>query len=249
MHIYNVFGKRKDVGGNLMAISEVPENPMDSGIPVTVVISPSEQADVRFRFFYPDSKEAPICGHALLGAASHIAQAAFRVETGAGISDVRKSGDVVSVSMALSTAVTPDFTGQPEPGWFGLEASQILSAGIFSAGKPKWCIELKDISALNAVRFDLDTLAAWNHGKNFSGYVLYVSTGDGWHARASNPLYNIPEDPACAVCCAALPLPLEQPAFVHMGYPEYPNLIHLEATEGQLWVGGKVYRYEPSGAV
>lgn len=249
MHIYNVFGKHKDLGGNLMAVSEVPENPIDSGIPVIVVMSDSEQADVRFRFFYPGSKEAPICGHALLGAASHIAQASFRVEIGTGISDVQKSGDVVSVSMTLSTAVSPDFTGQADPGWFGLEASQILKAGLYSAGKPKWCIELKDLAALNAVRFDLDALANWNQGKNFSGYVLYVSTGDGWYARASNPLYNIPEDPACAVCCAALPLSLEEPAFVHMGYPEYHNQIHLAAKDGQLWVGGKVYQYQQFGAV
>lgn len=241
MEIYQVFGKSADRGGNIMAVSDVAENPMDSGIPVVVVISDSHCADVRFRFFYPDSKEAPICGHALLGAASHLKSSVFSVETGTGISQVRKQGDQVSVSMAPSVAVPPNFSDVAEAGWFGLSPAQMLAQGIFSAGKPKWCIELDSLESLNAVHFELEALAAWNQGKNFSGYILYTRTEEGIYARASNPLYNIPEDPACAVCCAALPF-TDFPQAVHMGYPVYDNLIHLHTEDETLWVGGYVYR-------
>ncbi|QUJ68972.1 PhzF family phenazine biosynthesis protein [Photobacterium sp. GJ3] len=241
MSMYKVFGQSENRGGNLMAVSEVAENPADSGMPVVVVISASQTADWRFRFFYPDSKEAPICGHALLGAAYHLPSSAFRVETGSGISDVRKDGDLVSVSMSLPVEVAPSFRELPEARWFGLMPHQIRSQGIFSAGKAKWCIQLDTLDALNAVQFDIEALASWNQGKNFSGYILYAITEQSLYARASNPLFNIPEDAACAVCCAALPIALTTPKVVYMGFPAYDNAIHLHAVDGQLWVGGRVF--------
>ena len=241
MKAYKVFGQNKQTGGNLMAVVNRPENALDSGFPVTVLIEASKAADVKFRFFYPDSLEASICGHALLGAAHSVDALHFDVETGSGVREVRKLGASTLVNFGAFEEIRPNFTTQPQSIWFNLQPENIIRHGIFSAGKPKLMIEVDSLATLNIVQFDLEALLAWNRGKNFSGYTLFTHDKGQLYARASNPLYNIPEDSACAVCCAALPVTCLEQRSIHMGHPHYPNTLHLEEKDGSRWVGGNVF--------
>ena len=238
-----VFGRNPTSPGNLMAVVSQPSNPLESGIPVTVLIEPSSIADVKFRFFYPNSLEASICGHALLGAAQTIERAHFTVETGAGVREVRKLGQQVLVNFGGVEEIQPNFTTPPPSTLFGIDPNQMTTRGIFSAGKPKLMVEVDTQATLSAVQFDLDALLAWNRDKNFSGYTLFTQRNNQIYARATNPLYNIPEDAACAVCCAALPIPVtrNKRITVQMGYPEYANEIFVETIDEQRWVGGNVF--------
>lgn len=236
-----VFGKTPDARGNLTAIVTEPGNPADSGVEVAVLIEPSDKADVRFRFFYPGSLESPICGHAVLAAGKTIDRDSFSVETGAGIYQVRKSGARIFVRLSPHEQCAADLEDLPDPAWFGLQPEDMTVQGIYSAGKPKLCIEVKTLAALNAVRFDTENLKAWNAGKNFSGYVLYTQTDHGVYVRATNPLFNIVENDACAVCCAALPMAGERPFTAYMDPPGYDSEIVIDPSPEGVWVGGNVY--------
>ncbi len=241
MEVFKVFGKTATTGGNLMAVVSEPVNAADSGIPVTVMVEQSRVADVRFRFFYPGSIEAPICGHALLGAAQTVDSLNFSIETGAGICEVTKADGVSMVNFGRQRRVSTDFDDIPSPDWFGLTGADMTIKGVYSAGKAKLCIEVTSLAKLNAVKFDLTSLAEWNRGKKFSGYILYSIEQGQVYARASNPLFNIPEDSACGVCCAALPVSEEGALTVQMGSPEYPNELNIEFLDSGVWVGGKVF--------
>ncbi|MCG7496423.1 PhzF family phenazine biosynthesis protein [Vibrio sp. Of7-15] len=241
---YKVFGKTSSNGGNRMAVVEQPMNPQDSGIPVTVLVENSQRCDTKFRFFYPDSLEAPLCGHALLGAAQTIEKDHFYVETGAGAYEVKKQGQKTFVKLSAFSSIDLNFTEEPKASLFGLEKTDMDVKGIFSAGKAKLVIEVSSLEKLNALIFDVDALATWNEGKNFSGYILYTVEEGKIYARASNPLFNVPEDSACAVCCAALPLNIlmDTHSFsVLMGSPSFDNELYIQHTNEGVWVGGNVF--------
>ncbi|MGF1876373.1 PhzF family phenazine biosynthesis protein [Photobacterium frigidiphilum] len=248
MRKFTVFGTSVTSGGNPMGIVTQPENALNSGVPVTVLISNSDIADSHFRFFYPNHKESPLCGHALLGASASINAEHFFVETGAGICEVKKRAETIFVKLEKPHPVVSTFDDTLEAKWLGLDESEIVTYGVFSAGKAKLCIEVASVSVLKKAVFDSAILAQWNRNKNFSGYVLYVQEKDElgniqYYARATNPLFNIAEDSACAVCCAALPIELNStsPFIVLMGAPEFCNELHLEHAEQGIWVGGKVF--------
>jgi PhzF family phenazine biosynthesis protein len=248
MRKYTVFGTSVTSGGNSMGIVTQPENALNSGVPVTVLISTSDIADAHFRFFYPNNKESPLCGHALLGASASINTEHLFVETGAGICEVKKRDETIFVKLEQPHPVVSTFDDTLDAKWLGLDEDDIVTCGVFSAGKPKLCIEVTSVSVLKKAVFDLATLARWNKNKNFSGYVLYVQEKDvlgntQYYARATNPLFNIAEDSACAVCCAALPIEQKStlPFIVYMGTPEFYNELHLEHVKQGIWVGGKVF--------
>lgn len=239
--LLKVFGKTAAARGNLTAIVDVPGNPEDSGVEVAVLLAESEVADVRMRFFYPGSLESPICGHAVLAAASTLDGDAMTVETGAGVYRVRKAGDRIFVRLSPHLHCTLDIHDRPEPAWFGLQRADILAEGVFSAGKPKYCVELASPAALAAASFDAARLKAWNAGKDFAGYVLYARGEDGLFVRASNPLFNIVENDACAVCCAALPPAGERAFTAWMDPPAYDSELFVEPDPEGVWVGGRVF--------
>ncbi|MGF1791399.1 PhzF family phenazine biosynthesis protein [Photobacterium profundum] len=248
MRKYIVFGASVTSGGNLMGLVTQPENALNSGVPVTVLISKSDIADTHFRFFYPNHKESLLCGHALLGASASIDAEHFFVETGAGICEVKKRSETIFVKLEKPHPVVSTFDDTLDAKWLGLDGGDIVTYGVFSAGKPKLCIEVASVSVLKKAVFDLAILAQWNKSKNFSGYVLYVQEKDElgntqYYARATNPLLNIDEDSACAVCCAALPIEQKSmlPFTVLMGSPEFCNVLHLEHVKQGIWVGGKVF--------
>ena len=113
--------------------------------------------------------------------------------------------------------------------------------GVFSGSKPKLCISVADIAALQRINCDLEALSRWNESKNFSGYVVYTEVEDGLvYARAMNPMYNIAEDAACAVCSAALPIQTAQFRVV-MGFPDFEDEIQAEKRSGEIWLGGRVF--------
>lgn len=236
-----VFGRHPGAKGNLTAIVDLPGNPEEAGVEVTVLIEPSERADVRLRFFYPGSLESPLCGHAVLAAASTLPGDLIEVETAAGVFPVRKDKDRVSVRLSAHQRCDEQLADQPEPVWFGLAAADMQVEGIYSAGKPKLCIRVADKARLDAASFDADRLKAWNEGKPFSGYVLYAVTDEAVFVRASNPLFNITENEACAVCCAAVPLSGHGGFRARMDRPEYDSEILIEPDPQGLWVGGRVF--------
>ncbi len=238
---FRVFGGSVDQGGNLMALTPRSENPEDAGIPVTVMSEDSTQADIRLRFFYPGSKEAPLCGHALLGAVQALQITEGLVETGAGVLEVRCDGDMAEVNLGVRKTVNEnldDFSAC----WLGLMPGNIHLEGIHCAGKAKLCIWVDSLQALNAAEFNLQALTEWNQSRNFSGYVLYAEHEGQLYARATNPLFNMPEDSACGVCCSALPMTIgTEGRSVAMGFPDYQNRIYLTCCEGNIWVGGRVF--------
>ncbi|WP_261841317.1 PhzF family phenazine biosynthesis protein [Aliamphritea ceti] len=237
---FRVFGGSAEQSGNLMALTKRPENSVAADIPVTVMSEDSTQADIRLRFFYPGSKEAPLCGHALLGAVQALQINEGRVETGAGILQVRCDGEMAEVNLGSRVTVNEDLEGFSAC-WLGLMPGNIHLEGIHSAGKAKLCIWVDCLQALNAAEFNLPALAEWNQGRDFSGYVLYTEHEGQFYARATNPLFNMPEDSACGVCCSALPLSIgTEGCNIVMGFPNYQNRIYLNCCAGDIWVGGRV---------
>lgn len=236
-----VFGRTAEAKGNLTAIVDQPGNPEEAGVEVTVMIGPSEQADVRLRFFYPGSLESPLCGHAVLAAASSLPGQRLNVETSAGIFPVRKDLERVFVRLSSHQRCDEQPQDQPDPAWFGLTAADMQVEGVFSAGKPKLCIRVVDRQRLDAASFSAEPLKAWNEGKPFSGYVLYAVDDAAVYVRASNPLFNITENEACAVCCAAVPLAGSQAFRARMDRPGYDSEILIEPDPQGTWVGGRVF--------
>ncbi|MBN3561601.1 PhzF family phenazine biosynthesis protein [Aliamphritea spongicola] len=236
---FRVFGDTASQG-NLMAMTDVPENPENSGVPVQVLAESSETAQYRLRFFYPGSKEAPLCGHALLGAVQALQITDAEVETAAGIVQVRCNGEFAEVNLGERQSPAVDLNGFSAC-WLGLMPGNIHLEGVHSAGKAKLCIWVDSLQALNTAEFNLPALADWNQGREFSGYVLYTEHEGQLYARATNPLFNLPEDSACGVCCSALPLIIgDEGCSVLMGFPDYPNRICLHCEAGNIWVGGRV---------
>lgn len=236
-----VFGRTAQARGNLTAIVDEAGNPADSGVEVTVLIEPSEHADARLRFFYPGSLESPLCGHAVLAAASTLTGDRLRVETAAGILPVRKSEGRLYVRLTPHERCTETLDTLPEPAWFGLTAEDMTVEGIYSAGKPKLCIRIVSKERLDAASFDAPRLKDWNEGRPFAGYVLYASEQDIVYVRASNPLFNITENEACAVCCAAIPLAGESAFRARMDGPAYDSEILIEPDPAGTWVGGRIF--------
>ncbi len=236
---FRVFGDRASQG-NLMALTERPENPPDSGVPVQVLAGSSDRADWQLRFFYPGSREAPLCGHALLGAVQALDITDGLIETGAGILQVRSDGDIAEVNLGPRQMLETDLSGFSAC-WLGLMPGNIHLEGVYSAGKAKLCIWVDSLQALNAATFNLPALEEWNQSREFSGYVLYTEHGGQLYARATNPLFNLPEDSACGVCCSALPLRMgAEGSNVMMGFPGYHNRVYLRCSAGDIWVGGRV---------
>ena len=120
-----------------------------------------------------------------------------QVLTGAGqlsVEQVKRHKDVVYQVNLGSRSQQPLDAASFQAAWLGLENDDISVSGIYSAGKAKFCIRVASLVALNAARFDLPALADWNRERDFSGYVLFAEDQGQWYARATNPLFNLPED-------------------------------------------------------
>ncbi|MFF5971236.1 PhzF family phenazine biosynthesis isomerase [Streptomyces sp. NPDC012769] len=170
--------------------------------------------DVRVRFFTPTT-EVPTCGHATV--ATHFARAveyglpagSLVQKTGTGLLQrvrIDRDGDQVWIGMHQGAAVFGPELGGSRVGRLlralGAAPGDLADDGpvqIVSTGHAKVLVQLRDRTAVDALRPDAAALTALSHELDTNGFFVFTrATGEDrpltW-SRMFAPAIGIPEDP------------------------------------------------------
>jgi len=187
----------------------------------TVFVMPasSKKNDFRFKIFSPE-RQLPFSGHPTVGGVFVLASQAaakkdlFRIEELAGVVPVEVSWENAAPStVTLTSAQLPRVDESPisrrvAAALLNLDESQVLGdAWIVSCGLRVTLVEVRDIEALAAARFNY---SYWTKkGREDDLGKLYCFTGDGapstaLRARCFGPAVGLKEDPATGSAAVAL---------------------------------------------
>ena len=211
------------------------------------------------RYFTPAS-EVDLCGHATIATFGLLKSqgllpdgAACLNHTLAGDLQVR-IGDQVMMQMAPPALIDVHvdverlhriMTGGEDVLWPGLPVE------VISTGLPDIIMPVVGLDALNALRADMDALAALSKELDVVGVHAVALADDGYTAHVRNfaPLYGVPEESATGTANAALTHFLQRRGMVApgdscrfmqgeaMGRPSI--VATLLDQDGEIWVGGK----------
>ena len=235
------------------------------GFSETAFVTPSEEADVRVRFFTP-AAEVPLCGHATIGtfsvlmAIGKMAPGRHTQQTGAGRLRLELREDGTVLMEQTRPVFSQELDGAEIAATLGGTAEELLlpdlPVQIVSTGLRDILVPIRDRSTLAAIRPDFDAVTALSRKYDVVGYHLYTLDalhGGAAHCRNLAPLYDIPEEAATgtstgALCCqlhrlgripAGELLPFEQG--YTMGRPSeiLAKVVASTGTVEEVWVGGR----------
>ena len=210
------------------------------------------------RYFTP-AGEVDLCGHATI--------ASFGLMAGEGIvadgdvcmnhtlaGDLKvKVGERVMMQMAPPVVVDQPvdierlhaiMAGESDQPWPDMPVE------IVSTGLPDIIMPVASREALNAMRPDMEALAAYSIELDVVGVHAFALGDDGFtaHVRNFGPRYDIPEESATGTANAALTHYLQRRALVTLGGScrflqgeamGRPSVVAtMLATDGDIWVGG-----------
>ena len=166
------------------------------------------------RYFTPRA-EVDLCGHATIATFGVLWRegivaggAVCRNHTLAGTLEV-SAGQQVLMQMARPTVIERDIdTARLQRVMTGGPALPSMSwpVEIVSTGLPDIILPVADLATLNALRPDMDALAALSHELGVTGVHAFAMRDDGLTAHARNfaPLYGVPEESATGTANGAL---------------------------------------------
>lgn len=185
------------------------------------VLSPTEAADFRLRFFTP-TQEVDLCGHATL-ATFHTLVETGEIQFG--------SKDHVTKTFQTNKGVLPVtgyrdgliFMTQSDPQFSTPEQDRTLVAHLLrvspnafldypiqtvSTGTPKLIIPIKSLDILFSINPDLEGIIQYCQATGARGFYPFtpqtIEKDSDYHARQFNPLAGINEDPVTGVAAGAL---------------------------------------------
>ena len=225
----------------------------------TAFVRQEGSAEFTVRYFTPAS-EVDLCGHATIATFGLLKSqgllpdgASCLNHTLAGDLQVR-IGDQVMMQMAPPALIDVHvdverlhriMTGGEDVLWPGLPVE------VISTGLPDIIMPVAGLDALNALRADMDALAALSKELDVVGVHAVALADDGYTAHVRNfaPLYGVPEESATGTANAALTHFLQRRGMVApgdscrfmqgeaMGRPSI--VATLLDQDGEIWVGGK----------
>jgi PhzF family phenazine biosynthesis protein len=218
-------------------------------------------------YFYPHTR-SPLCLHATLAAAAVLLANAgsqapvadpsprtLTVRTALRGQLLRLSRTDAGLFIALERQPAPPVAVAPE--WparlLAAPGLQPVSAPlVVSAGSPKLLLELPDCATLQALRPDLELIAAWGREHGVNGCYAWARRADGaLEGRNFNHLDPALEDSATGVAAAALTLHLGHGIVLHQGAKRgQPCLLRTRLQGDTVLVGGaaEAIPYHPKPA-
>ncbi|CAB3753891.1 PhzF family phenazine biosynthesis protein [Paraburkholderia solisilvae] len=211
----------------------------------------TDAAGVLLDYYYPHAR-SPLCLHATLAASAVFFERqpdSGRIRFVTGMH--RQTLEVERVDQGIFIGVRP----QPCPALHidVAEAARLLRAEpaavigmprLASVGSTKLLVQMKDQSALDALRPDLAAIAAWSRKQGVSGVYAYCHLHDDIYAgRNFNHLEPHLEDAATGVAAGALALALERSITLLQGDAlGQPCSLMARYADGAVQVGGRVVR-------
>lgn len=177
------------------------------------VLPPEGDGDLRLRIFTP-RRELPMAGHPVVGAAWVINAAGLidgrgRIETGAGVLEVRARGAVATMEQARPEAGAAVDAAEAAAALGLAAAGDAGPARIWSTGLPQLMLPLADTAALGAALPDERALRALGERDGWLGLSAFVVTADEpgrieAAVRHFAPALGIAEDPVTGSAAGAL---------------------------------------------
>ena len=215
------------------------------------ILSPKEY---HVRYFTPKA-EVELCGHATIATFSLLYQMQLAKDeclchTLAG--DLRiEVGERVMMQMAAPRIVaTVEDTDEIYQALDVTDYQPILPVQIVYTGLPDLMIPLRDVAMLQALKPDMDAIAAITHRYEAVSFHVFAFGNDGYtaHVRDFAPLYDIPEESATGTANAALTHYLQQNgcipksgdfSFLQGEAMGRPSIVATRvAPDGMIYVGG-----------
>ncbi len=224
----------------------------------TAFVQQQGPQEFTLRYFTPVS-EVDLCGHATIASFGLMRQEGI-VKAGdecvnhtlAGDLAV-KIGDQVMMEMATARAIGVEVDSERLHHIMGGDASRgwpELPIDVISTGLPDILLPVRDLSQLESLSPDMESLAALSRELDVVGVHAFALSDDGYtaHVRNFGPLYGVPEESATGTANAALTHYLERhgivsrPAmcrFLQGEAMHRPSTVSTSLTaDGGIWVGG-----------
>ena len=180
----------------------------------TVFVQQQDDNEFTMRYFTP-AGEVDLCGHATIGAFGLMYLKGIVRDDKPSINHTLAGDLEVTVGeQVMMQMATPQVIDKP----IDIDRLHSIMAGtnnvawpelpveIISTGLPDIIMPVKDLQALNALKPDMDTLAALSEEMDVVGVHAFAITDDGYTAHVRNfaPRYDIPEESATGTANGAL---------------------------------------------
>lgn len=205
-----------------------------------------EAASFTLDFYYPHAR-SPLCLHATLAAARVLLDmdpGPLTVRTalrGQRLVLSRRGGDVfieLAPQPVPAPALAAELATRLVPGIVLVSAPAVASVG-----SPKLLLEVRDTSALQALRPDLAAIHAWGKEAGVSGCYAWCRRADGsLEGRNFNHLDRALEDSATGVAAGALTVLLGQAVTLYQGANVgRACLLRTAFEDGRMLLGGAAH--------
>ena len=225
----------------------------------TAFVQQNGPAEFTVRYFTPRA-EVDLCGHATIATFGTLAREGI-VPEGTRCLNHTLAGDLqviagqqVMMQMATPTVIDTAVNTQRLHHIMAgdsLDRWPAMPVEIVSTGLPDIIMPVADVDALNALRPDMDALAALSSQLAVTGVHAFALTDDGLtaHVRNFGPLYGVPEECATGTANAALThylhrrgliAPSAQCRFMQGEAMQRPSVVATSLhADGTIWVGGQ----------
>jgi PhzF family phenazine biosynthesis protein len=201
-------------------------------------------------YFYPHAR-SPLCVHATLAVARLLLErrlgdgATIQVRTAlrGQVLILSQHGDVYFVALEGEPAQPLPVAASAAAALLKVAPAALVSTpALRSVGSPKLLLQVKDASALHALRPNLAAIAAWSRAAEVNGCYAWCEGDDGEiEGRNFNHLDALLEDSATGVAAGALTLHLGRDLRLRQGEQlDRPCLIVTRLEGNSVLVGGAV---------
>ncbi len=224
----------------------------------TAFVRTDGPAEFTVRYFTPRA-EVELCGHATIATFGTLAREGIVDEgtqclnhTLAGVLHV-VAGRRVMMQMAAASVIDRNIDIARLHRIMGGSAIghwPALPVEIVSTGLPDILLPVDGVSALSALRPDMDALSTLSRELDVTGVHAFALTDDGMtaHVRNFGPLYGVPEESATGTANAALTHYLHRHGLISAGAScrflqgeamHRPSVVSTTLhADGSIWVGG-----------
>lgn len=235
------------------------------GASETAFVVPSTDADRRLRYFTPET-EVDLCGHATVGAFSHLFERAViddgtsSLETAAGTVDIEVTIDgTVWMEQANLSRRESTISHEDAAAALGIDVAALRDVGAdvpvsrASTGVPFLLVPVNFFEHLSGATPDMSAIEELCEREDCDGlYAFTFDTLDGdatVHARAFAPLAGVPEDSVTGTAAGALGAYLRRHGVLDGEFDEIvveqghfldrPGTVRVETDGDEVRVGGR----------
>ncbi len=224
----------------------------------TAFVQQQDDNEFTVRYFTPTG-EVPLCGHATIAAFGVLLLRGMVRDDRPSMNHTQAGDLMVKIDSQVMMQMAPSQHLQQAMDVDRLHcimASEDIVAWpempveVISTGLPDIMLPVASVEALNALRPDMDALAALSREMNVVGVHAFAMSQDGYTAHVRNfaPLYGIPEESATGTANAALThylqrrgmvMPGDECRFLQGEAMGRPSVVRATVDQdGAIWVGG-----------